>query len=177
LDEVYCKNANEARLTTSLPLGQTAPLSPPASPAPAGALPPLNIPHPLFVPGQQHGANTTPSTAGSNGLPESVTWEATALPQQQTSQASAHGEPDKPKYPPFNPQDYIKLRKPWEGELQKQQQQYVNTGMEIKVRELEDASMFSRNPTPSVKARKFGRSVVNLLRTKSHFTDTRYEEP
>jgi molybdenum cofactor sulfurtransferase len=60
------------------------------------------------------------------------------------------------------------MRKPWEEELRKGQ--YANVGMEIKIRELDDASL-QRNATPSVKARKFGRSVVNLLRTKSHIQD------
>lgn len=78
--------------------------------------------------------------------------------------------------PPFIPADYVKLRKPWEEEVRKPTQAY--TTMDIKVRELEDSNTFLRNPTPSVKARKFGRSVVNLLRTKSHVPpDVRPEPP
>ncbi|KAK0899917.1 hypothetical protein LTR02_009413 [Friedmanniomyces endolithicus] len=70
------------------------------------------------------------------------------------------------------------MRKPWEAEMRKQHaQNYNNVGMEIKVHEMEDASTFSRNPTPSVKARKFGRSVVNLLRTKSHFVESNRVPP
>lgn len=90
----------------------------------------------------------------------------TALPESDQP-------PERQKAPPFIPADYVKLRKPWEEEMRKQ---YPNVGMEIKVREFEDASNFSRNQTPSVKARKFGRSVVNLLRTKSHLTEARYDQ-
>ncbi|KAK4975723.1 hypothetical protein LTR28_008685, partial [Elasticomyces elasticus] len=47
--------------------------------------------------------------------------------------------------------------------------------MEVKVREVDDPATAaatvprSATPTPSVKARKFGRSVVNLLRSKSGY--------
>lgn len=179
LDEVYVGGGSQFLTATAVQLGQTAPLSPPASPGPNGLLPQLNIPHPLYVPGTQlNTGNPTPSTAGSAGPSESVQWEShdTALPQQSPP---LPGEADKPPLPPFNPADYIKLRKPWEEEMrrQRQMQQYTNVAMEIKVRDLEDASAHSRNPTPSVKARKFGRSVVNLLRTKSHFVDTKYDQP
>ncbi|KAI7611238.1 hypothetical protein KC346_g8390, partial [Hortaea werneckii] len=75
--------------------------------------------------------------------------------------------------PPFNPADYVKLRKPWEEEFRRQREQNQQLATEIKVRELEDHSLYSssRHNQPSVKARKFGRSVVNLLRTKSHFVE------
>ncbi|KAK4579994.1 hypothetical protein LTR86_000196 [Recurvomyces mirabilis] len=170
LDEVYCQNVNEQRITSTMLLTQSAPLSPPATPGATGQLPPLNIPHALHIPTIPSGAGPTPSTAGSTHTPENSSWAATALPGPEPHQPV---EPEKPKYPPFNPEDYIKMRKPWEEEFRKQQarQQQYNVAMEIKVREMEDASMLSRNPTPSVKARKFGRSVVNLLRTKSHFAE------
>jgi molybdenum cofactor sulfurtransferase len=76
---------------------------------------------------------------------------------------------DRPKAPPFVPADYVKLRKPWEEEMRKNAAVYAQ---EMKAREVEDANT-PRNQTPSVKARKFGRSVVNLLRTKSHYSDAR----
>ncbi|KAK4958209.1 hypothetical protein LTR10_004635 [Elasticomyces elasticus] len=171
LDDAYCNGANQVRLSRSLlPLSQSAPLSPPASPGPNSTLSPLNIPHALHVPSLHNSNGPTPDTAGSNKIPEDGVWEATALPQQQLPPSI---EPERAKNPPFNPQDYINMRKPWEEEMRKQHPQSYQVGMEIKVRETEDASMFSRNPTPSVKARKFGRSVVNLLRTKSHFADSR----
>lgn len=73
-----------------------------------------------------------------------------------------------PGRPRFIPADYVKMRKPWEQEVRRHHAQ-SQMGMEVKVRDLDDSSAFSRNaPTPSVKARRFGRSVVNLLRTKSH---------
>lgn len=172
LEEAYVDKANSALTATTSPLGYGAPLSPPVSPGGPSQLPPLKIPHALFVPSQQNGANPTPSTSAS-GADGNAQWEAaaTALPQTQHALAI---EPERPKAPPFVPADYVKLRKPWEEEMRRQH--YANVGMEIKIRELEDASVLSRNPTPSVKARKFGRSVVNLLRTKSHFADNaRYE--
>ncbi|KAK4636128.1 Molybdenum cofactor sulfurase [Fulvia fulva] len=118
-------------------------------------------------------ATGTPSTAKSFDMGDSKSWEAGS---------GAPPTPDRidiarPKLPPFVPADYVKLRKPWEAEMR---QNAANYAMEFKVRELEDASMFSRNPTPSVKARRFGRSVVNLLRTKSHVgagADQRHDQP
>jgi molybdenum cofactor sulfurtransferase len=89
--------------------------------------------------------------------------------------------------PRFVPADYIKYRKPWEEEMRKQHATATthvgpggNIGMEIKIRELDDASSRHMNGTPSVKARKFGRSVVNLLRTKhaqGETGSTRYVPP
>ncbi|KAK4506838.1 hypothetical protein PRZ48_000571 [Zasmidium cellare] len=130
------------------------------------ALPSLSIPEKQSY----HTSVATPSTAASINTLDTKSWEsgATALPQPNNH------DPDRPRAPPFIPADYVKLRKPWEEEMRKNAQNYA---MEIKIRELEDANSFSRNPTPSVKARKFGRSVVNLLRTKSHFAEHRYEQP
>ncbi|QIX01974.1 hypothetical protein AMS68_007491 [Peltaster fructicola] len=72
-------------------------------------------------------------------------------------------EQPKPQLPQFKPEDYIAMTRSWKEEVRKQYP-------ELKP---EDASMYSRqiNLTPSVKARKFGRSVVNLLRTKTHATE------
>ena len=172
LEEVYIGPAQGTRKPTSALIAQPSSVSPPASPA----FPPsLNIPHPLFVPSSRsnNGVLATPSTADTAS--EQTMWEptTTALPQPQHPIPEAT---DRPKAPPFVPADYTKLRRPWEDEMRRQAQQYGGVGVisEIKVRELEEASMRSRNATPSVKqARKFGRSVVNLLRTKSHFADGR----
>ncbi|KAK4908882.1 hypothetical protein LTR49_022274 [Elasticomyces elasticus] len=89
-----------------------------------------------------------------------------------TSHVSLQAALPSPKYPPINPQDYINIRKPWEEGMRKQDQQSHNVGMEIKVREQEASSMYSRNLALSVKAREFGIRVVNLLRTKSQFVDS-----
>lgn len=161
LDDHYCNSTNQQRTSTSHVSLQGAPLSPPASPGPNSVLSPHNIPHALYVPPQQTRPGPTPDTAGSRDIPENAIWESTPLPQQQSPLTV---EPERAKYPPFNPQDYINMRK--------QNPQSYDVGMEIKVRELEDSSMFSRNQPPSVKAWKFGRSVVSLLRTKSHFADS-----
>lgn len=109
-------------------------------------LPVLSIPPGLVSSG------TTPSTAASSNAPDTKTWD-TGITSEE-----------KPKPPPFNPTEYLKNRKPWEEEMRKNAAAYA---MDIKVREIEDSSTISRSHTPSVKARKFGRSVVNLWRTKS----------
>lgn len=103
-----------------------------------------------------------PRSAGSGTITHSIDAIDTALPE--------FSEATKPKPPPFTAEDYTKMRRPWEDEMRKQ---HPNMNMDnLKMKEPEDASMYSRvNTTPSVKARKFGRSVVNLLRTKSHGTD------
>ncbi|EMC99937.1 hypothetical protein BAUCODRAFT_30361 [Baudoinia panamericana UAMH 10762] len=168
LDSQYCNSVNEAFVAQAP--GQPTSVSPPGSPIPNGQLTPLDIPNAFFVPGSQ---NAPPSpalpTTASNGT--TVVAAPDVAPQPQHHQSPAATEPERAKYPPFKPEDYIKMRKPWEEEIRRQAQQMAANNAEVKVRELEDASMFSRNPTPSVKARKFGRSVVNLLRTKSHFAD------
>ncbi|CAK3886771.1 Molybdenum cofactor sulfurase [Lecanosticta acicola] len=115
-----------------------------------------------------HQSIGTPSSSTSTNIGDLKSWEAgtTKLPPTH--------EIDIPKVPPFAPADYVKLRKPWEEEMRKNTASYA---MEIKLREAEDGNLSPRNPTPSVKARKFGRSVVNLLRTKSHVSgDSRYAE-
>lgn len=104
-----------------------------------------------------------PKSAGSGNMTDIA---ETALPDLDA----------KPKPPIWNPQDYVDMRKAWRDDTRKQ---FANYPVDIKLKEIEDASMYSRaNQTPSVKARKFGRSVVNLLRTKSHVTETnsRYEQ-
>lgn len=165
LQEVYIGKVRKVLPAGTLPIGQTAPLSAPASTA---QLPSLSIPHALHVPHNQH-HSLSPSSVTAASLPETL-FSETALPQSPPAPIL---EPEKPSMPPWNPADYVKLRKPWEEEFRRQRQQNSNLAMEIKVRELEDNSLYSRNnPTPSVKARKFGRSVVNLLRTKSHFVET-----
>ena len=178
LTDVYVDQASDRQVAASVQLSsQQAKLVQHSSftPGSPGQLPALHIPHPLAIPASQQsvGAIATASSSASGPIAEYPTSEptTTALPQQQPPLTA---EPERPKNPPFVPSDYVKLRKPWEEEMRKQ---YANVGMEIKVRELEEASAFSRNPTPSVKARKFGRSVVNLLRTKSHFADARYDRP
>jgi len=105
-------------------------------------------------------------------------WEkanpALSAPDQHQQQQQQQGGP-----PPFVAADYIHMRKPWEEAMRKHATQYAaNTlSMEIKVRELEDASLYTNASggaaTPSVKARRFGRSVVNMLRTKSSIVDAR----
>lgn len=162
LEDVYVSTTGDERVNTAVG-GLLMGLEPPhfASAGQPSQLPILNIP-------QNLGSCTAPSTAASSTGSEKG-WEAAGVSLPQTYST------DRPRAPPFIPADYVKLRKPWEEEMRKQQTPNY-AAMEIKVRELEDSSIFSRNPTPSVKARKFGRSVVNLLRTKSHVPDGRHEQ-
>ncbi|RMX73066.1 hypothetical protein D0869_13980 [Hortaea werneckii] len=172
IQEVYVGKVHKLLPAHTTPYGQTAPLSPPASPGIKSQVPPLNIPHALHVPPNPQRSGSLTASAYSDHSP----WDnhqppATALPKSQPATLSDYEKPPAP--PPFNPADYVKLRKPWEEEFrrQREQNQQQLAATEIKVRELEDHSVYSRNNQPSLKARKFGRSVVNLLRTKSHFVD------
>lgn len=165
LEEVYLDRSAVSG-TTALPVpdqtrttvlasrtGSTS-LSVPSSPGPKS--PSLKIPHALHIPAPK----SAPPTPGS------------VVPGAETDAASAVdsgiGDDTRPKAPPFVPSDYVKLRRPWEDEMRRQ---YANGNLEVKVREQDLATSKYSNQTPSVKARKFGRSVVNLLRTKSHFAD------
>lgn len=178
IQEVYVGKVHKLLPAHTTPYGQTAPLSPPASPGIKTQVPPLNIPHALHVPPNPQRSGSLTASAYSDHSP----WDnhpppATALPKSQP--ATLLSDYEKPPAPPFNPADYVKLRKPWEEEFRRQREQNQHhqqqlAATEIKVRELEDQSLYSSsrgNNQPSVKARKFGRSVVNLLRTKSHFVD------
>lgn len=160
LEDVYTDKDGEPRaaVAQALQMARTVP-------APAGARPPspLTPVSPSHAPMMNHAG--IPSAPQQTTAPENGPW---------IQPESAFGlEAERPR---FVPADYIKYRKPWEEEMRKAH--YSNMGMEIKVRELDDAS--SRNATPSVKARKFGRSMVNLLRTKAHAqdgTNARYVPP
>ncbi|WPG98533.1 Hypothetical protein R9X50_00132500 [Acrodontium crateriforme] len=106
--------------------------------------------------------NSRASTTASNYAPEPTipTLPVPVIPTES---------PEMPKNPPFIPAHYVKSRKPWEDEMRKAR--YTNINMEIKVRGVEDASVFSGKSLPSVKARQFGRSMVNLLRHKPQGTE------
>jgi molybdenum cofactor sulfurtransferase len=159
LEDVYMDKEGEPRAAVAQALQMARTVQ-----APAGARPPSPITpvSPSHVPIINNAALPIASqqSAGAEGTP----WI-----QPESALGQDHERPR------FVPADYIRYRKPWEEEMRKAQ--YSNVGMEIKVRELDEAS--SRNATPSVKARKFGRSMVNLLRTK-HAQDSnsaRYVPP
>ena len=82
-------------------------------------------------------------------------------------------EPKKLKNGPFIPPECFHLHGPWEGN--REQHAHLNT--EIKVCKLQDNRVTSRNPTRNMKIRNIGRSLVNLLQTRSHFHGSRYEQP
>lgn len=138
-----------------------------------------SIPHALHIPPSDvgHNAPPTPSAKSISGASRHGDhWtDSTAMP----SSASAHeldtGPPKHP--PPFVPSDYT--RRPWEDGARKQTTDAAAEA-EAKYREMEAALMAKagQNPSNSVKARRFGRSVVNLLRQKSnHHLDNRYDHP
>jgi len=129
-----------------------------APPSPGLKSPGMKVPHALHIP-------TSPL---GSPLPGNDTDAASAVD-------SGIGEDTiRSRAPPFVPSDYVKLRKPWEEEMRRQ---YAVGKVEVKVREQDSTTSSYRNQTPSVKARKFGRSVVNLLRTKSHLADGNVRPP
>jgi molybdenum cofactor sulfurtransferase len=178
LDEVYVDRTTAAITTNPSRLSQTVystrhsrsiSLSRATALMPPGAMAPLSIAHTLYIPSN---ANSTASAGAAAKLESVSKWtDSIALPSiaaDPYSPNSPIGDPQqKPKNPPFNPADYLKHRKPWEEEMRRQ---YGNTRPESKTQDTEELSAY-RMHTPSVKARKFGRSVVNLLRTKSHFSE------
>lgn len=138
-----------------------------------------SIPHALHIPPSDTvpQAPPTPSVKSAASSRHGEKWtDTTAMP----SSASAHEvEAGPPKHPPFIPSDYTKARRPWEEDMRRQNYSAAEAEAEAKYRELE-AAMAARNgqhPSNSVKARRFGRSMVNLLRAKSKAEDNRYELP
>ncbi len=151
LEDVYIDNkVGEPRAAVAQALQMARTVQASTGPRPSSPMTPASPGHmPLHY--QSHASQQLPGSENTPGVqPES------ALGM----------DPERPR---FVPADYIGYRKPWKEEMRKAQYANPTVGMEIKIRELDDAS--SRNPTPSVKARKFGRSVVNLLRTKQHVQD------
>nr|OQO19123.1 hypothetical protein B0A51_15000 [Rachicladosporium sp. CCFEE 5018] len=178
LEESYLDRTTTAEVVTSPRLTETVystrgrsfsiPQSPGFSPPGSSGAP--SLPQPVQSPPPT--STALPPLTASTSTNGSVTkWtDSVTIPPNAVDPDHPPESPQRPKAPPFIPADYVKLRKPWEEEMRRQYATNSNVSMEIKVRELEESSAY-RNQTPSVKARKFGRSVVNLLRTKSHFAD------
>jgi molybdenum cofactor sulfurtransferase len=104
-------------------------------------------------------------------------WESSEAPAMPAMSPTLEAD----KIRAFIPADYVKRRKPWEEEMRKQSTTF-NHGIpgELKMREGEDGGSVSKASTPSFRARKFGRSVVNLLKSNRsnvniNFADQRYE--
>ncbi|KAK3699851.1 hypothetical protein LTR37_016266 [Vermiconidia calcicola] len=152
LQDVYVDRVGQPRaaVANALQMARSVQLPTGARPAsPITPLTPANLPA-INTLAQREIHNSSPATAG--GGAENV------ASTQLDSGISI--EPERPR---FVPADYIKYHRPWEEQMRKTQ--LPNAAMEIKVREMDETSL-ARNATPSVKARKFGRSMVNLLRTK-----------
>lgn len=162
LEDVYLDHrSGESRVAVAQALHMARTVQAPNGPLPASPIIPASPGHmPVLPPATL--TYTSPQKLGLDGAP----W----------IQPESALEPERPR---FVPADYIEYRAQWKEEMRKAQYASPTIGTEIKIRELDDAS--SRNPTPSVKARKFGRSMVNLLRTKQHVQDgstsTRYVPP
>jgi molybdenum cofactor sulfurtransferase len=146
-----------------------------------------SIPHAIHIPPSEYNPSAPPTPSSksitfSRGA-EKWTDSTTAMP----SSASAHElQQDPPrsnsKHPPFVPSDYTSRDRPWENEMRKHT---TAAEAEAKFREMEEAiaaaNRNGQNPSNSVKARRFGRSVVNLLRQKSNHSladnANRYDPP
>ena len=165
LEEVYLERDGQPRaivaqatqMARTVQVPFTARPPSPVTPGSPTALPPIS------TAGLPPSAQNAPNTAASG--PENASWAP--------FDSGLGIEPA--ERPRFIPEDYIRYRKPWQEELQKGK--YSNMGMEIKVRELDDALSRRTDGTPSVKARRFGRSVVNLLRNKHADPNARYVKP
>ena len=155
LDDVYIERDGQPRAkvaqatqmahTVQVPFSARPPS--PVTPGYPTALPPIS------TAGLPLSSQHAPGTAASG--PEASSWHH---PDSGLGMEPA-------ERPRFIPEDYIRYRKPWEADIRNGK--YANvSGTEIKVRELDDALSRKTDGTPSVKARKFGRSVVNLLRNK-----------
>jgi len=154
-----------------------------ASRASAGRASQISIPH---TNAKIPSAPPTPSIKSTSGSRSGEKFtDSTAMP----SNASAH-EMDagisrsNSKNPPFIPSDYLKNRRPWEEEMHKQDYSTARAEAEAKYQQMEEALAAARgngpNASNTVKARRFGRSVVNLLRQKSNHSlpgngENRYE--
>jgi molybdenum cofactor sulfurtransferase len=157
-----------------------------ASRASAGRASQVSIPHAIHIPPSEYqpSAPPTPSSKSMTGARPGERWTDNAT---MPSSASAHEfDSDPPRSnsnkPPFIPSDYTSNRRPWEQEVRKHT---TTAEAEAKFREMEEAiaaaNRNGQNNSNSVKARRFGRSVVNLLRQKSNHAiadnANRYEPP
>ena len=152
LQDVYVDREGQPRAAAAIAMQMARTVQVPTGARPASPITPLtpgNLPA-INTMAQRDLHNSSPATAA--GGAENVAWTQLDF-----------GISTEPERPRFVPADYIKYHRPWEDQMRKTQ--LPNVAMEIKFREMDDTSL-ARNATPSVKARKFGRSVVNLLRTK-----------
>ena len=164
VDDVYVDKEGQPRaaVAQATQMARTVQLPPGARPPSPQTPASIELPPALNATGLSGMSQSTPNTASGS--------DTTILKGEDSAIVAL------PERPRFVPADYTKRYRPWEEEMRKTQ--YANVGMEIKVRELDDGNSFSRNGTPSVKARRFGRSVANLLRTKnSQEVGTRYVQP
>jgi molybdenum cofactor sulfurtransferase len=148
---------------------------------------PHSIPHALHIPPSEYNPTSAPPTPSSKSINGSKGGEKWTDSTTMASSASAHElDTDRPrsnpKPPPFIASDYTSNRRPWEQEMRKHT---TTAEAEAKFREMEEtiaaANRTGQSHSNTVKARRFGRSVVNLLRQKSNHAlgdnGNRYEPP
>lgn len=153
----------------------------------------LNIPHALYVPNSQkpgHLQSVPPSIAPSTASDVNSTWgsEHTALPPTHTSmsvRSSSHHAPiSSPTNDHYFPSKLARQGQQHSGQNSFSPQKGANgitgmTAMEIKIRELDRQKAGDNGPlkSGSVKSRRFGRSVANLLHRKGHVPSGNYSHP
>ena len=171
IDEMYVAKEGQPKTAVTQLTTKARTVQLPAMASPATPLTPLPAEQVSF---NAFGMHTAPQST-LNPAPE----RSGSVPNETNTDTAIPAMPQRPR---FVPAEYTKRYRPWEDAIRKTQYTPVaNVGMEIKVREIDQAQQYGRNAngTPSVKARRFGRSVVNLLRTKSHIPDanSRYVQP
>ncbi|GAB7357617.1 hypothetical protein MBLNU459_g0117t1 [Dothideomycetes sp. NU459] len=153
--------------------------------------PVLGIPHALYVPPSPRPdqyKSTAPSVAPSTTSEVKSMWEIgqTALPPTQPSTSNhfpSHNGPASPQ-----PNEYY-----FPGKLARQGQHHSGgdllsstkstsgvTGVatvELKFSDIQKGDNGGAQKTGSVKSRRFGRSVANLLHRKGHIPSTQYSHP
>ena len=155
-----------------------------ASRASAGRASQISIPHTNVKVSSAPPTPSIKSTPGSRGGDKFT--DNTAMPSNASAhELDAEAPRSNSKNPPFVPSDYLKPRRPWEEEMHKNDYSTARAEAEAKYQQMEEALAAARvngpNASNTVKARRFGRSVVNLLRQKSNHSlqngDHRYEPP
>jgi molybdenum cofactor sulfurtransferase len=125
---------------------------------------------------------STPGSRGGDTFTDNTTMPSSASAHELDTEASRANS----KNPPFIPSDYLKVRRPWEEEMHNKDYSTARAEAEAKYQQMEEALTAARvngpNASNTVKARRFGRSVVNLLRQKSTHSlpgngDHRYDPP
>lgn len=131
---------------------------------------PVSIAHALHITHSEYQSSTPPkpSTKLITASRAGEWTDSPTMPISASAQEFERGPPrSTSKNPPSIPSDFLNNRRPWENKAHK-----YTTTVEAEVKSCDRQAAFTaakgQNTSNSVKARKFGRSVVNLLRQKSN---------